>query len=180
MLNATTSARKAQNSPMKLSRKTLLAVGVVAIGAAAYPVASSFAVTSQPAPKIVSASISCPMSAATATKLAEKEAEVPSISQVALTKAIADKSVTLIDVNGSASYKDGHIPTALDFEAIKDLKAALPTDKNALVVAYCGNEYCGAYKQAATAAMKLGYTNVQHFSPGIAGWKASGAAVEKA
>ena len=165
---------------MKISRKSLLAVAVVALGAAAYPVANSFAVPETSAPRIVSTTISCPMSAATAAQLATKKAEVPSISQAALTKAIADKTVTVIDVNGSASYKDGHIPTALDFEAIKDLKAALPADKGALVVAYCGNEYCGAYKQAATAAMKLGYTNVQHFSPGIAGWKASGAAVEKA
>lgn len=166
---------------MKLSRKSLLAVAVVAVGAAAYPVANSFAVTEASAPKTLStATMSCPMSEATATQLATEKAEVPSISQVALTKAIADKTVTVIDVNGSASYKDGHIPSALDFEAIKDLKAALPADKNALVVAYCGSEYCGAYKQAATAAMKLGYTNVRHFSPGIAGWKASGAAVEKA
>ncbi len=166
---------------MKLSRKSLLAVAVVAVGAVAYPVANSFAVSESSAPKTLSsATISCPMSEATATQSAAEKAEVPSISQVALTKAIADKTVTVIDVNGSASYKDGHIPTALDFEAIKDLKAALPADKGALVVAYCGSEYCGAYKQAATAAMKLGYTNVQHFSPGIAGWKASGAAVEKA
>ena len=107
-------------------------------------------------------------------------AEVPSISQDVLTKAIADKSVTVIDVNGTETYKEGHIPTAVDFYAAKDWKSALPKDKSALVVAYCGSEYCGAYKQAAEAAKKLGYTNVQHFSPGIKGWKESGAAIEKA
>ena len=32
----------------------------------------------------------------------------------------------------------------------------------------------GAYARAAEAAQKLGYTNVQHFKPGIAGWKAAG------
>ena len=166
---------------MKLSPKSLLAVGVVAIGAAAYPVANSFAVTSTPATgNIVSTSISCPMSEAGATKMAGDKAEVPSISQVALTDAIKAKTVTILDVNGSDSYKAGHIPTAVDYATIEDLKAALPKDKNALVVAYCGSEYCGAYKKAATAAMKLGYTNVQHFSPGIKGWKESGAAVEKA
>ena len=167
---------------MKISPKSLLAVGVIAIGAAAYPVANSFAVTAAPltAP-VVTESIDCPMSAAAAKEMGTaKKGEVPSISQVALTKAIADKSVTVIDVNGSASYKEGHIPTAVDYATVKDLKAVLPADKDALVVAYCGNEYCGAYKKAATAAMELGYTNVQHFSPGIAGWKASGAAVEKA
>jgi rhodanese-related sulfurtransferase len=29
------------------------------------------------------------------------------------------------------------------------------------------------------AAQKLGYTNVQHFKPGISGWKAAGEATEK-
>ena len=32
---------------------------------------------------------------------------------------------------------------------------------------------------AADAAVKLGYTNVKHFAPGIAGWKKSGAPTEK-
>lgn len=164
---------------MKTYRKSLLAVGVLALGAAAYPVANSFAVAApSSAPTVTTESISCPMSAA--AEMGDKKVEFPSISQIALTQAIADKSVTLLDVNGSASYKSGRIPGAIDYATVKDLKAVLPADKNALVVAYCGNEHCGAYKQAAEAAMKLGYTNVQHFSPGIKGWKESGAAIEKA
>ena len=158
---------------MKISRKSLLAVGVLALGAVAYPVANSFAVAST----ATTGYISCSMNA---TEMGDTKAEFPSISQIALTKAIADKSATILDVNGSASYNAGHIPGALDYVTVKDLKAVLPADKSALVVAYCGNEYCGAYKQAAQAAVKLGYTNVQHFSPGIKGWKESGAAVEKA
>ena len=165
---------------MKISPKSLLVAGVVAAGAAAYPIASSFAVTSAPvAGPTVTETIACPMSAAMEMGTAKK-GEVPSISQVALTKAIADKSATVIDVNGTDSYKSGHIPSAVDYYAVKDLAAVLPKDKNALVVAYCGNELCGAYKKAAEAATALGYTNVQHFSPGIKGWKESGAAVEKA
>ena len=164
---------------MKISPKSLLAAGVIALGAAAYPIANSLAVTAPPVAKApVTATTSCPMGAAHEMGTAEKA--VPSISQAALTRAIADKTATVIDVNGTDSYKAGHIPSALDFEAIKDLKSVLPKDKNALIVAYCGSESCGAYKQAAQAAMKMGYTNVQHFSPGIKGWKESGAAVEKA
>ena len=160
---------------MKISPLSRLALGAVALGAMAYPVASSFAVSSPASEPVVSTTISCPASAA---KLAT-QSEVPSISQVELTKAIADKKVVVIDVNGTDSWKEGHIPTALDFYGTKDLKSVLPADKGALVVAYCGNEHCGAYKAAASAAMELGYTNVQHFSPGIAGWKKSGAPTEK-
>ena len=164
---------------MKISPKSLLAAGVIVIGAAAYPVANSLAVSAKPiANPTVTETMPCSMSAA--KEMGTEAAAVPSISQIALTKAIADKSATVIDVNGTDSYKSGHIPSAVDFYADKDWKSALPKDKSALVVAYCGSESCGAYRQAAEAAMKLGYTNVQHFSPGIKGWKESGAAVEKA
>jgi rhodanese-related sulfurtransferase len=103
----------------------------------------------------------------------------PDISHDELKSAIAEKKVTLIDVNGSQSYKAGHIPGAINFETTKDaLAAKLPTDKNALVVAYCGNEQCSAYAAAAKAAKELGYTNVKHYSKGIAGWKSSGEKTE--
>ena len=91
-------------------------------------------------------------------------------------KAAADsKSAVIIDANGPGSYTTkGHVPTALDFNAIKDnLAASLPKDKNALVIAYCGNPGCGAYLRAAKAAQKLGYTNIKHMADGIDGWKAA-------
>lgn len=101
------------------------------------------------------------------------------ISIADLKKAIKDGSVTLIDVNGSKSYAQGHIPTAKDFSAIKsDLAKHLPENKDSLIVAYCGSPKCGAYKRAAAAATKLGYTNVAHLSAGISGWKDAGEQVE--
>ena len=104
----------------------------------------------------------------------------PDITLPELKSAIAAKQVTLLDVNGPVSYANGHIPGAIDFTAhTANLSSVLPADKNALVVAYCGNEHCGAYARAAEAAQKLGYTNVQHFKPGIAGWKEAGEATEK-
>jgi rhodanese-related sulfurtransferase len=96
-------------------------------------------------------------------------------------KALTEtKKATIIDVNGTESYKDGHVPGALDFDAIKDNFAAkLPKDKSALIVAYCGNPKCQAYQAAAKAAQKLGYKNVKHMSAGIAGWRAAGEKLEK-
>ncbi len=106
--------------------------------------------------------------------------EFPAISHADLTAAMAARKVALIDVNGSASYRHGRIPGAIDYATLRgDLATALPKDKNALVVAYCGNEKCKAYRTAAKAVAALGYTNVKHYSPGIAGWRASGATVEK-
>lgn len=103
----------------------------------------------------------------------------PDISHEELKKAIEDKKITLIDVNGTDSYKAGHIPGAIDFEANKELTGKLPTDKGALVVAYCGNEQCGAYAAAAKKAKDMGYTNVKHYSKGIAGWKKASEKTEK-
>ncbi len=96
-----------------------------------------------------------------------------------LKQAIAQKKITLVDVNGSESYNKGHIPGAIDYIATEDQFASkLPKDKNALVVAYCGNERCQAYRQAAAKAKELGYTNVKHYSKGIAGWKSAGEKTE--
>ena len=101
------------------------------------------------------------------------------ISHDELQAVVASGKAVIIDVNGTESYQAGHIPGAINYSTARNnLAAALPADKNALIVAYCGNEQCGAYKAAASAAAKLGYTNVKHYSPGIAGWISSGAPLE--
>jgi rhodanese-related sulfurtransferase len=106
--------------------------------------------------------------------------QVVDISQGDLEAAIASKSATILDVNGSDSYRDGHIPGAIDYLAHRqDIAKLLPADKGALVIAYCGDIHCTAYRQAAYAALDLGYTNVRHFAPGIKGWKESGERIEK-
>jgi rhodanese-related sulfurtransferase len=106
--------------------------------------------------------------------------DFPDITMPQLKEAIAAKQVTLIDVNGSDSWKQGHIPGAIDFATTESkLAKVLPHDKNALVVAYCGGPKCQAYQAAAKAARKLGYTNVRHFTPGISGWKEAGEKTEK-
>ena len=112
---------------------------------------------------------------------ARADAEYPDISVADVKKAIEEKKATIIDVNGTSSYKAGHVPGAIDFAATKaDLKSKLPADKSALVIAYCGSPQCSAYKAAAKAAKELGYTNVKHMSAGISGWKDAKEKLEKA
>ena len=106
--------------------------------------------------------------------------EYPDLSIKELKRAIAEKNVTVIDVNGTESWQSGHIPGAIDFEANEEkLAQVLPKDKNALIVAYCGGPKCMAYKQAAKQAEKLGYKNVKHLSAGISGWKEAGEKTQK-
>ena len=120
------------------------------------------------------------MLALVAAPIAMLAAEFPDISIAELKKAIAEKKVTVIDVNGGESFKNGHIPTAVNFASVQgDLGAALPKDKDALIVAYCGGPSCNAYTRAANAATKLGYSNVKHLSAGIRGWLLAKEGTEK-
>lgn len=106
--------------------------------------------------------------------------EFPDVSVKEVSKLSKSKKAVIIDVNGTESYNKGHVPGALNFDAIKEnLSAALPADKETVVVAYCGSPKCVAYQAAANAATKLGYKNVKHMSAGISGWKAAGEKMEK-
>jgi rhodanese-related sulfurtransferase len=106
--------------------------------------------------------------------------EVKDITIPELKAAIASGKVTLIDANGTESWQKGHIAGAINFKADQDkLASLLPKDKSALVVAYCGSPKCMAYKAAAAAAQKLGYTNVKHLPAGIKGWVAAGEPTDK-
>jgi len=101
--------------------------------------------------------------------------EFPEITLTSLAAAIANHSVVLLDANGSTSFHTGHIPGAIDYEAAAPhLAALLPADQDQLIVAYCANEFCPHYLAAARAAAALGYTNIRHFAPGIAGWRKAG------
>ena len=106
--------------------------------------------------------------------------EFPDIS-VKEVKALSEsKKAVILDVNGTDSYKEGRVPGALNYEAVKDkLASVLPADKSTPIVAYCGNPKCKAYKAAAEAAEKLGYTNVKHMSAGIKGWRDAGEKQDK-
>ena len=107
-------------------------------------------------------------------------AHYPEITIGELKSAMASKSVTLLDANGTDSYKEGHIPGAVNFESKKaHLAKVLPKDKNALVVAYCAGPQCQGYQAAAKAAEKLGYKNVKHLTAGISGWHDAGEKMEK-
>ena len=107
--------------------------------------------------------------------------EFPDISIKEVKALVASKKAVLVDVNGTQSWQKGHIPGALDFDAIeKDFSKSLPADKNTLIVAYCGGPRCKAYRAAAEAAEKLGYKNVKHMSAGISGWTGAGEKTEAA
>ena len=93
------------------------------------------------------------------------------VTKSELKALVGKKAVTVIDVNSEESFAKNHVPTAIHFFAVKnDIVNALPTDKNTLIVAYCGGVKCNAWQKAAKAACKAGYNNVKHYKGGIKGW----------
>lgn len=106
---------------------------------------------------------------------AKQEALAPEISLSelrALVESKDKKSMVIIDANSEKMYTEGHIPGALHFAKIEGkLASALPSDKNALVVAYCASPMCTAWEDPAAKVKALGYTNVKHLKAGIKGWK---------
>ncbi len=107
------------------------------------------------------------------TKDARVEAykeKYPDISHDQLVKSLESKKVVLVDANGLDTYKKHRVPGAYTIHDTKKLRKALPKDKDALVVTYCGSPKCTAWFTAADYVKGLGYTNVKHYSDGIKGW----------
>lgn len=104
----------------------------------------------------------------------------PEIKREELVRAMEAKSVFLVDANGTESYAEGHIPGAINFEALGERFAeALPQDKEALIVAYCGGPGYKAWCTAADKLEEMGYKNIRHYKGGIKEWKTAGLATEK-
>lgn len=105
----------------------------------------------------------------------KQESLAPEISLQELQELIERKDkkpMAIIDANSAKSYKEGHIPGAIHYATVEaNLASALPADKNALIVAYCGGPLCTAWEAPAEKIKALGYTNIRHLKAGIKGWK---------
>lgn len=101
------------------------------------------------------------------------ESRYPEISYSELKSVVEAKGATVFDVNSKESFAKIHVPTAVHYATVEaKFGSALPKDKNALVIAYCGGPSCTAWKKAAERACSMGYTNIKHFKDGIKGWEA--------
>jgi thiosulfate/3-mercaptopyruvate sulfurtransferase len=108
------------------------------------------------------------------------------------------KDMLIIDAMPyDASYKKGHVPGAKQFlfpvpimqtwdtkktdgKSKQDYEALLGSDKNRIIVVYCGFVKCTRSHNGAAWAVKLGYKKVYRFSGGIFAWKGADYPMEKA
>lgn len=109
-------------------------------------------------------------------------------------KSWMDKKTPMLIVDTmpyEASYKKQHVPgavqmefpipemTSLDSSKKAALEKLLGTDKNRLIVFYCGFVKCTRSHNAAMWAVKIGYKNVYRHPGGIKAWDEAGYPVEK-
>ena len=95
-----------------------------------------------------------------------------------------------------ASYKKNHVPGALQFlfpipemnawdtkdtdgKTQEDFIGMLGSDKEKIVVIYCGFVKCTRSHNGAAWAVKLGYKDVYRYSGGIFAWKGADYPIEK-
>jgi rhodanese-related sulfurtransferase len=101
-----------------------------------------------------------------------------SISPHDLQQALGRGTVTVVDVNSPGSWKEAHVPGALNLDPLAYSAADLPADYQPLLVFYCSNPLCRKAPNAALRAEKLGYENVRVMSAGIKGWLSAGLPTE--
>jgi rhodanese-related sulfurtransferase len=87
---------------------------------------------------------------------------------------------TLIDVLSGESYKEGHIPGAINIhlENIESM-AERYLDKKDTIVVYCGSYSCQASTKATRKLLEMGYKNTLDFKAGKRGWQHAGLGLEK-
>jgi rhodanese-related sulfurtransferase len=107
------------------------------------------------------------------------------------------KDMVIVDTMPfEASYKKSHVPGAVQFlfpipemkqwdtnetagKTQNDFSSLLGSDKNKLIVIYCGFVKCTRSHNGAVWAVKLGYKNVYRYPGGIFAWKGAKYPVEK-
>ncbi|MEX2144845.1 MAG: rhodanese-like domain-containing protein [Candidatus Spechtbacterales bacterium] len=107
-----------------------------------------------------------------------------------LTKVLKEKldsheDFLLVNVLSKESFEFMHIPGSLNADVHQDdflekMEELTGGDKGKEIVVYCSSATCQASPSAARKLAEAGYSNVAHFSEGLAGWKEAGYEFERA
>ena len=86
----------------------------------------------------------------------------------------------LIDVLSEESFKEGHIPGAINIP-LGNLESLAERylDKQDKIVVYCGSYSCPASTKATRKLLEMGYENTLDFKAGKRGWQHTGLGLEK-
>ncbi len=84
------------------------------------------------------------------------------------------EDILVIDVLSEESYRNRHLPGALNipYKEIARRKDEIDADKE--VIVYCNDKECTASPIAAKKLVKLGFKNVKDFEGGLKEWEEAG------
>ena len=100
------------------------------------------------------------------------------ISPADLHDRLGREPLAVLDVNAPQSWRQAHVPGAINLDPLGYAPADLPADKNATLVFYCSNLMCRKAPNAARRAKGMGYRQVHVMSAGISGWRHAGLPTE--
>ena len=84
------------------------------------------------------------------------------------------QAYNLFDARPGKRFGPGHIPSAKSaFPKDENFLSLLPSEKDGLLVFYCGGPTCPYTGVAVAKAQQAGYSNLKGFQAGIPGWKKS-------
>ncbi len=86
----------------------------------------------------------------------------------------------LVEVLPEESYKNGHIPGAINIPLNKlESLADKYLKKRDKIVVYCGSYSCQVSTRATKKLLEMGYENTLDFKAGKRGWQHTGLGLEK-
>lgn len=90
------------------------------------------------------------------------------------------RDAVFVDARSASNFRQGHIPGAvnLPINRVKQQLNVLPTDKETLLITYCGSVECPNAYQLMNVLLGYGYQNVKFFPRGVRGWRALGHSLE--
>ena len=85
-----------------------------------------------------------------------------------------------VDARSATNFRRGHIPDAVNvpINRVKQNLSVLPTDKEMLLITYCGSVECPNAYQLMNILFAHGYRNVKFFPRGLRSWRALGYPLE--
>ncbi|HCM44024.1 TPA: sulfurtransferase [Candidatus Kaiserbacteria bacterium] len=88
------------------------------------------------------------------------------------------KDYYLVDVLMQNGYNARHVPTAKNVPYapgfVEAFEKKINSPKDAEIIVYCASSGCQLSHLAADELEKAGYTNVYHYTDGLAGWQSAG------
>ncbi len=93
-----------------------------------------------------------------------------------------NEDLLLINVLPKEAFHQEHIPGSLnvplDRETFVTDVDSIAVEKDRRIVVYCSGADCEASPNAAAKLDEAGFTNVEHYKDGLAGWRKAGQEVE--